>query len=231
MDEVLKLEEEELVELSKEIVGNTVLEHARVIKQWRRCQLEEVLRKEVEAEIEIDGQEEIQPKEEEEVVVPEATLLQQQQQEVETRNKLEQYRKEQEEAIGEDWREYLRKMIKQQLEQEEATKKQLNELPVPTDLNVPSDITLKTSYTNTSDDSSAKSEEATWFSLDDAATNYDVIGAASDFMRSVEEGINDFILGPVPQEKPRRRRKKKTKKKKEPEKPNPMTMLRSKFRC
>lgn len=32
LDEVLALEEEELVELSKEIVGNNVLDHARVIK-------------------------------------------------------------------------------------------------------------------------------------------------------------------------------------------------------
>ena len=35
LDEVLALEEEELVELSKEIVGNSVLEHARVIKYVR----------------------------------------------------------------------------------------------------------------------------------------------------------------------------------------------------
>jgi hypothetical protein len=32
LDEVLALEEEELFELSKEIVGNTVLDHARVLK-------------------------------------------------------------------------------------------------------------------------------------------------------------------------------------------------------
>ena len=55
LDEVLALDESELEELSKEIVGNGVLDHARILRQWRRCRLEEDLRKEIEEELANEG--------------------------------------------------------------------------------------------------------------------------------------------------------------------------------
>lgn len=248
LDEVLALEEEELVELSKEIVGNTVLEHARVIKyvhvhvsfsnsnrthasfslslyrrQWRRCRLEEVLRKEVEYEMTVEERDETEQEDDVRVAVAEETRLRQLQDEEDARNQLQQYREEQEEAIGEDWHEYLRKQIRQEMQQEF--------LPSPRH-SVPIVIAATSSCTSHHSEETS-SEEETWYSKSEDGMNaalYGVQTMAANLMGLLEEGLSDFLLGPSDEKQKKRKKKSKTK-----EKPNaeerPRMLLSSKFHC
>jgi len=143
LDEALLLEEEEFVQLSKEIVGNGVLEHARVLKQWRHCRMEALLRQEVEKEledaIEIGCEEDGIEQTLDSVRTPSSSVQPQYPQKAARAEWEEEYyrqkelHKQQEQALleqatpstpqmnkndaamGEDWQEYLRKQIQKEM--------------------------------------------------------------------------------------------------------------------
>lgn len=209
MDEVLALDEQELDELSKEIVGNGVLEHARVIRQWRRCRMEESLRKELEVELTNEGQgvevplslteedrQEVQPKVR---VAPNDLREQQQYNAVDAAVTPE---KEQD-VIGESWQQYLRKQIRVEMEETE---------PLPVRNVIAASRTTASGFTEESDDDDYETYESITIdpSLasssgeedDDIRTTYNPLNplgaVASDMMGYLEDGISSFFEPELP---------------------------------
>lgn len=167
---------------------------------------------------------------EDEVVVAEETILRQLQDEEDNHNKLQQYRKEQEEAIGEDWQEYLRKQIRQEMQQRQQTQQELR--PNQRRSAVPSVIAATSSFPSHHSEETSFEEE-TWYSIDDRSALRGVQVMASNLMGLLEEGISDFFLGPPDQEQ--KKPKKKSKTKEEPKVTNrcvesPKMLLGHKFR-
>uniref|UniRef100_A0A7S0KY03 Uncharacterized protein n=1 Tax=Asterionellopsis glacialis TaxID=33640 RepID=A0A7S0KY03_9STRA len=143
LDEALLLEEEEFVQLSKEIVGNSVLEHARVLKQWRHCRMEALVRQEVEKElvdaIEIGCDEDCAEQEQQQYQTPPKNLQQQYPQKAARAEWEEEYYRQKElhklqeqalqedehsqqkntnnTAMGDDWQKYLRTQIQKEMSQ------------------------------------------------------------------------------------------------------------------
>lgn len=169
--------------------------------------------------------------EEVEVVVGEETILQQLQDEEDNRNKLQQYRKEQEEAIGEDWQEYLRKQIRQEMQQRQEIQQAFRPNPRRS---VPSVIAATSSCTSHHSEETSFEEE-TWYSIDHGNALRGVQTMAANLMGLLEEGISDFLLGPP--DETQKKRKKKSKTKEEPKGTNrgaeerPKLLLAHKFRC
>jgi hypothetical protein len=180
-------------------------------RQWRRCRLEEVLRKEVEAELQNEGRDDENENETQVQLSLVDETLQQQQQE-----KLERYRKEQQEQIREDWQEYLRK---------QARREMLHHHELLADDSVPcafieargAQSTTSSPHQSSQDDCSFEEEE-TWYSVNDVPALFDVGKVALEVMGFIGDGLNDLLLGPSEEnEKPKskKRKKKKSKSKRE----------------
>jgi hypothetical protein len=212
LDEVLALDEQELDELSKEIVGNGVLEHARVIRQWRRCRMEESLRKELEVELTNEGQG---------VEVP-LSLTEEDRQEAQPKVRIapndlrEQHAnavdavvtpEKEQDVIGESWQQYLRKQIRVEMEETE---------PPPVRNVIAASRTTASGFTEeASDDDDYETYESITIdpSLasssgeedDDIRTTYNPLNplgaVASDMMGYLEDGINSFFEPELPKKK------------------------------
>ena len=206
---------------SNAIRTNASLSLSLYHRQWRRCRLEEVLRKEVEAEMTMDERDETEQGDD--AAAAEEVTLRQLQEEEDARNKLQQYREEQEQAIGEDWQEYLRKQIRLEMQQEVR--------PSPR-RSVPSVVGANSSFTSQHSEETS-SEEETWYSLNDGKhALHGVQTMASSLMGLLEEGLSDFFLGPPPSDEQDKKRKKKSKTKEQAKGTNQGKMLfASKFRC
>lgn len=252
LGEVLALDEDELEELSKEIVGNGVLEHARVIRQWRRCRVEERLRKELEVELTNEGQG---------VEVP-LLGIDAPQKRVRYANDVLQkpvndFREnqgnhitpeKQDEVIGESWQQYLRKQIRVEMEEIE---------PPPVTSVVTSRRTSATSAFTEEDDGDEYETFMESITLDpslqsseeeDLKTSYNPVNAvgavASDMMEYIEDGISAFFEPEIVKQKKSKslletgmeyfyleepvRKKKDTRKKK---KEQPQSFLEEGMRC
>lgn len=207
LDEVLALEECELEELSKVIVGNGVLDHARVIRQWRRCRLEEDLRKEIEVELANEGQEEEEEEQRSAGEVQEEVL-----DAVDTSEE-----PHTEDVIGESWQEYLRKQIRVEMEEIK---------PPPVTSVVASPQTAASGFTEDCDSSEEdyetfmtsitldqslfeSSEEEEDDDEEDVKTAYNPVMAvgyaASDIMGAIEDGLSTFLEPNLPKEKPKKK--------------------------
>ena len=200
LDEVLALDEEELEELSKEIVGNGVLEHARVIRQWRRCRLEEAFRKELEVELANEGEDTPET-----YVEDQDTLERQEEAQDDMQNDI---RRKQEQVIGESWQQYLRKQIRVEMEEikpppvssviaaTRSTASAFTEDDSDDDYETFGSVTLDPSLESVEDDTEVK-------------TGYNPLNAvgsvASDMMGFLEDGITAFLEP----ELPRKNKKKK----------------------
>jgi hypothetical protein len=201
LDEILALDEDELEELSKEIVGNGVLEHARILRQWRRCKLEEDLRNELEMELANEGQESNVPQVREEA-----------QEELRVANDIRQ--KAQHDVIGESWEEYLRKQIRVELQESEP--------PPVTNIITGGTRTTASAFT---DDNSGDEYETFVESItldpslllesdedEDAKTTYNPMeplgSVAADMMGFIENGINSFFQPDLPKKKKKKKQPK-----------------------
>ena len=219
LDEILALEEDELEELSKEIVGNGVLDHARILRQFRRCKLEENLRNELEIELANEGQdveEYNEPQVREEV-----------QEDIRIANDIRE--KAQHDVIGQSWEEYLRKQIRVEMQESEpppvkniatgGTRRSESEPPPVKNIITGGTRTTASEFTdeNSADDYETFVESITidpsLLSDDydeEEKTTYnplEPLGAvAEDMMGFIEVGINNFFNPP---ELPKKKKKKK----------------------
>lgn len=217
LDEILVLEEDELEELSKEIVGNGVLEHARVLRQWRRCRMEEHLRKELQVELTNEGQGVEVP-----LLVPGAhpakakSSVHFANNDASRKKKSNASRKKQQQqqppqqqdgVIGESWQEYLRKQIRVEIEE---TK------PPPVSSVIAGTRTTASEFTDdyetfgesiTLDPSLLSSDEED----EDLKTTYNPVygvgAVASDVMEYLEDGISAFFDPELPKKKVKKKEK------------------------
>lgn len=216
LDDVLSLDEQELEELSKEICGNGVLEHARVVRQWRRCRMEEDLRRELQVELNNEGQG---------VEVPLALTREDRQQvQKKTRfagndvreipvkdNRLppEQQQHQQQDVIGESWEQYLRKQIKKEMF--DTTPPPVSNVKIKSAAQAmtsgfteeESDDDYETFVESLTIDPSLESSDED--EDEDVRTTYNPmnpIGAvASDMMGLLEDGISAFFEPELPKKK------------------------------
>lgn len=216
IDEVLSLDESELEELSKSIVGNGVLEHARVVRQWRRCRMEEGLRKELEVELTQEGQG---------VEVPLSLTQTDQRQDVQSRVRFSQKDDVREvvnpgypqthDIIGESWQTYLRKQIHKEIEDSKP--------PPVSNVIAPSRSGVTSAFTsNDSDDDyetfvesltidpslESSDEEDDYNEVKSTYNPLTPIGAlASDMMKSLEDGIDNFLKPDLPKTPKKKKQK------------------------
>lgn len=212
LEEILLLEEDELIELSKNIVGNSVLEHARVIKQWRHCRMAAIVNKEIEEEMAYESvlrmhdpkADDDDDEEDEEIAKKELRAS------WETEYYLH-YNKQsidvepvtkpshpQQEAMGDDWQQYLRKQIQEQMaeqlteEMERQKEEKLKANEVET-FAVPR--VISTVGSTTSD------EESLWY--DDATHHGQVVLATvtADMINIMEQGLSFLFGGSKPTKK------------------------------
>jgi hypothetical protein len=133
-------------------------------------------------------------------------------------DKMEHYRKEQQEQIGEDWQEYLRKQIREEMHQEVF-------LPNNKDSSIPRVIVASSSNCSQfqgsqDDDDNDSFDEETWYSLEGLPAFRGVGNLAFNVMGLLEEGLNDFFLGPPPPENENDKDKQKNKRNKKKSKRN-----------
>lgn len=204
LEDILLLEEDELIELSKNIVGNSVLEHARVIKQWRHRRMAVIVNKEIEEEMAYESvlrmhepKEENDDEEDEEIAKKDLRasweteyylLYDKKSVDVEPIKKPSH---PQQEAMGDDWQQYLKKQIQEQMaeqlaEEMERLKEEKQKANEVETFAVPR--VISTVGSTTSD------EESLWY--DDATHHGQAVLATvtADMINIMEQGLS-FLFG------------------------------------
>jgi hypothetical protein len=207
LEDILLLEEEELIELSKNIVGNSVLEHARVIKQWRHCRMAALVNKEVEEEMAYESLfrvSEERPKEEEEEEVVDLRAAWEKEyyllygKNVDESDAPMQTPAMRQEDLGEDWNQYIRRQIQEQMSEQLAEELDRRKAEIlQADLfdaqHVPR--TISTANSTLSD------EESTWFEEVTQSGQLAISTVASDMLAIMEQGVSLFFGRPAPSQK------------------------------
>lgn len=203
LEEVLLLEEDDLIELSKNIVGNGVLEHARVIKQWRHCRMAAIVAKEVEEEMayaSLYRMKEVEEPNEEESEEDlraewekEYYAIYGKEEEIEVETQKPAHVQQQEAAMGDDWQKYLKTQIQEQMAEQLAVElerrkeelleaEKLRKHPVPR-------LVSTVGSTVASDDDSQWYDDATFHG---EAAKIAVSTVAADMFSIVEQGLSFF---------------------------------------
>eukprot|EP00545_Synedropsis_sp_CCMP1620_P001103 CAMPEP_0119015048 /NCGR_PEP_ID=MMETSP1176-20130426/10528_1 /TAXON_ID=265551 /ORGANISM="Synedropsis recta cf, Strain CCMP1620" /LENGTH=293 /DNA_ID=CAMNT_0006968307 /DNA_START=62 /DNA_END=939 /DNA_ORIENTATION=- len=218
LDEILLVDEEEFILLSKDIVGNGLLEHARVLKQWRHARMEALVRMEVMEELERNGQDEVISEEEEEEEESVDAVAEWEKEYYENLRKEEESKlssttkkeppllvlpkeelKTDEELIGEDWHSYLRKQIKAEMQQlKPATKR------TTTDGDPPNGVP-RVVGASLSDEEESYYDDDTWYSYDDTLagnTFFNLPAIAEAAVDLIDTGMKAFF-DPVPAPAPK----------------------------
>lgn len=213
LEEVLLLDEDELIELSKNIVGNGVLEHARVIKQWRHCRMAAIVAKEVEEEMayaSLYRMKDVEEPNEEEIEEDlraewekEYYAIYGKEEEIEVETQKSAHVQQQEAVMGDDWQKYLKTQIQEQMSEQlalelerrkedlrefERRKEDLPELETPRKHPVPRMVSTVGS-TVASDDDSQWYDDATFHS---EAAKAAVSMVAADMFSVLEQGLSFF---------------------------------------
>jgi hypothetical protein len=189
LDEILLLDEEEFILLSKEIVGNGLLDHARVLKQWRHARMEALVRMEVMEELERNGEDEVFEEVQEDELSCDAAVAEWER-EYNAYHKEEQVQQEKEEPsgedlIGEDWQAYLRKHIKAEMQQLQP---QL-QVPAKRRKDAASSNLPKVVRASISDEEESSCDDETWYSYDDTT----ITGHSFFSLPAIAEATADLI--------------------------------------